>query len=707
MKRLLLIVTAAFIIGMSCTVNAQESIDNLYVSPTGWARWTTATSAFEGFYEDFESGALPAGWTVYQDDASASPNSEWHVALQSSFGGFSAYDGTQSAFSNGSESHGVSYYMVTHAINFEGSAYLNYYYIAPDYWGDVSTLKVAYSNSPTGPWNDLWSTAATSVSAWTENTIDLSSLNGTYYLAFIDVNDFGYCVAVDNVSLTETRDVEYYSVKLNGAVVGTTENKYFQLDTENLVDGQIYTASVAVKSGTGMSEYVDYQFTYSSPENYQGVTDYTCEIVGNDVIMSWTMPEEVGAMVFMDGELLTENPLSTCTYTVEGPLEGTVELCVRTVITDEESNDYYAMSVPQCESVNTECPAPKDLYGEYFWDGGTLGTKLIWPYGGTEGSVFVEGFENGIPSDWATIDADGDGYNWTLGSIAMAGYNIHSHTGEDMVVSHSYIGSTPLHPDNYLVTPRVNIVEGSKLSFWACGHDENNVAEHVGVAVSTGIQTNPDDFVTVAEWTMHAKGVGTYYQYEVDLSAYAGQKVYLAIRHFNCTDQFILDVDDMELSVSDTKSYASEFSHYNIYRDEVKIAETTSNSYFDILEQPGDFKYQVTSVYLTDNGECESGFAKSYENPENDYVMVTVTSVYENEVENIIVYPNPVNNVLNINAEGMTKIEFFDIVGKKVYENAINTDESHIDVSGFESGVYVVKVSTTKGDIVKRISIVR
>ena len=37
---------------------------------------------------------------------------------------------------------------------------------------------------------------------------------------------------------------------------------------------------------------------------------------------------------------------------------------------------------------------------------------------------------------------------------------------------------------------------------------------------------------------------GTWRQYTVDLSAFAGQK-YIAIRHFNCNDQFILDVDDL------------------------------------------------------------------------------------------------------------------------------------------------------------------
>jgi hypothetical protein len=40
---------------------------------------------------------------------------------------------------------------------------------------------------------------------------------------------------------------------------------------------------------------------------------------------------------------------------------------------------------------------------------------------------------------------------------------------------------------------------------------------------------------------------GTWHEYTVDLSAYAGQDIWIAIRHFNCSDMFYLDVDDITL----------------------------------------------------------------------------------------------------------------------------------------------------------------
>ena len=42
---------------------------------------------------------------------------------------------------------------------------------------------------------------------------------------------------------------------------------------------------------------------------------------------------------------------------------------------------------------------------------------------------------------------------------------------------------------------------------------------------------------------------GSWHEYTVDLSSYAGQEIWVAIRHFNCNDMFILDVDDITLGV--------------------------------------------------------------------------------------------------------------------------------------------------------------
>ena len=182
------------------------------------------------------------------------------------------------------------------------------------------------------------------------------------------------------------------------------------------------------------------------------------------------------------------------------------------------------------------------------------------------GTSFSQNFNNSVlPEGWTTIDADGDGYNWVL-TNQMAAYGYSSpndgHYGTVGMTSGSYHGSVgPLTPDNYLVTPKVNLVQGSTFSFWACAQDADYPAEHFGVYVS---DNGTSGWTMVQEWTMTAKGasgnkgngrdgntrdIGNWYQYTVDLSAYAGEK-YIAIRHFNCSDEFFLEVDDILLTVN-------------------------------------------------------------------------------------------------------------------------------------------------------------
>ena len=166
-----------------------------------------------------------------------------------------------------------------------------------------------------------------------------------------------------------------------------------------------------------------------------------------------------------------------------------------------------------------------------------------------ETSAGADDFEDGL-GNWTLIDADGDGNNWVLSNGST---NTSPHSGGGMVYSYSWKNNVVLYPDNYLVSPQV--VLGNSVTFWACAMDPVYPAEHFGIAVSTDSNTNASDFTTIQEWTMTAKGErhgvprgtrsqGSWYQYTVDLSAYAGQDGYIALRHFNCSDQYILCVDD-------------------------------------------------------------------------------------------------------------------------------------------------------------------
>lgn len=157
--------------------------------------------------------------------------------------------------------------------------------------------------------------------------------------------------------------------------------------------------------------------------------------------------------------------------------------------------------------------------------------------------LLKEGFELGsLPAGWSVIDSDGDGYNW---DASYPSNNFMAHTGAGVIASASFInGVGPLIPDNWLITPAVNVSGNNTLSFWVAGQDTSYVAEHFSVYLSsTG--TAVSDFTTIL--LNDQVTTQTMTQYTIDLSPYAGQTVYIAFRHHNCTNMYWLNLDDVEI----------------------------------------------------------------------------------------------------------------------------------------------------------------
>ena len=272
---------------------------------------------------------------------------------------------------------------------------------------------------------------------------------------------------------------------------------------------------------------------------------------------------------------------------------------------------------------------PSQVFAEYYPDANNPNSPYVKVYWETEilDDNFSIDFEDGLPADWTVIDDNNDGYTWTLTSDIPTTWTYYSgstldwyHNGSNAICSGSYInGVGAITPDDYLVSPQVILGNGSQLSFWAVATDPNYAADHFGVFVST-TGTNPSDFQCVQEWTMTAKSgsktgearesrdgkglrLGTWYYYTVDLSAYSGQ-AYIAFRHFNCTDQYVLCIDD--ISLTSTRADRSAYCVYRANCDGSEMQLIADNvietQYIDTewsaLAQ-GNYKYGVS---MTSNG---------------------------------------------------------------------------------------------------------
>ena len=162
-------------------------------------------------------------------------------------------------------------------------------------------------------------------------------------------------------------------------------------------------------------------------------------------------------------------------------------------------------------------------------------------------TVFFEDFENGIPSTWTKIDADGDGNNWLALSDIPSTYSYYSsipnwaHNGNDAASSPSFANGVGSFSSNqWLITPRVELQD--ILKFWVRGTHDSDLDSYEVLLSTTG--NNPNDFtVTLQSMTTT---VNEYEEVVIDLSHYAGQQGYIAIHHVS-ENMYFLVVDDFGL----------------------------------------------------------------------------------------------------------------------------------------------------------------
>ncbi|MDP3445812.1 MAG: choice-of-anchor J domain-containing protein [Ignavibacteria bacterium] len=161
--------------------------------------------------------------------------------------------------------------------------------------------------------------------------------------------------------------------------------------------------------------------------------------------------------------------------------------------------------------------------------------------------VFVEPFDSqeALPTGWTNIDADGDTFIW------YPDYYDGGAILETYAVSASW-DDIPLTPDNYLVTPQIDLtnVVGPVILEYNIGiGDEDWPAEKYQINISTTTNTVAGFTNPVFEEILTAPA---YYwkKTQVDISAYVGQQVYIAFRHYDCTDNYKILLDSVNVSIA-------------------------------------------------------------------------------------------------------------------------------------------------------------
>ena len=133
---------------------------------------------------------------------------------------------------------------------------------------------------------------------------------------------------------------------------------------------------------------------------------------------------------------------------------------------------------------------------------------------------------------------------------------------------------------------------------------------------------------------------------------------------------------------------------YEVYRNGKSVAIVEATSYTDIDYKQGDeCCYQVRALF-DDN---KSAFTKE--------ICVTATADMIDEVNSKLeIYPNPANDKIFIEAEiEIENVVVYDIYGRQQDNKTTRQqDMISIDLSNLNTGIYIIKINTEEGNIVKQ-----
>ena len=499
-------------------------------------------------------------------------------------------------------------------------------------------------------------------------------------------------MAVDSNMPGVAPDPEHFGVAVSTA--GNTNASDFTMIQEWNSTGDYTEYSVNLSAYAGQQIYVAIRHFNTTGETYYlYVDDIKVTNVEADIIR----PAK-GALVYANGELVAMLNHGETSYT-HSVNRYDIDYCIR-VIQEGSKNDgtYYALAAPQCANANVECAAAKNLSG--LWDGQRV--ILSW-----ERDFFID-FEDD-PEGWALLDADADGYSFGIymgGGMNPDG-SVNTTNTNACLSSFSYInGIGDLNPNNYAFMPKVKILPNANIEFYASGFDPSYPNEPIAVSVASA------DGMTITDVQSFMTSY-PYQRYTVDLSAYAGQEVFLGFHHRSTVGAYAVVIDNITVTNAVWAGTASETLFYQIYRsfdgsnyNMIGWADGDAVSYNDNDIQAVNCYYKVTAVNtMPGNTSCESDPAMAIDGI-HDYVTVVTDGVNELDAESKV-YPNPTNGQVNIEAEGMKRVTVTNALGQTVFDAPTDSNQMVLNLSQYGTGIYLIRISFENEVRVQRVSVVK
>lgn len=700
-------------------------------------RGAAVTLLEEGF-ETAAEGNIPEGWTILSEPASTtSIAGPWKVS-KSIPNIANPNSGEQLAFSYGGYDI-AEFYLITPAIDLTKALEptLEFNYFSKGLFEDPGDpLFIKYSESATGPWTQIYADTANFI--WEKCTLDLTSLSGrTVYLAFVhkDLKAGNFGIGLDDIKLSaqlsETAIPIASDIVWSNTIdkdMNTSMTLTVATDDNASAEGAIITLENINDATYTYKDTLDATGKHQFTEVRRGSYEYTVVLEGYHPLSNKIdIYEETSIGCILEKlpeaiEGLYVSPTAWAMWELEGE-NLTFDVKLNDEIVAENITDKYfqhdTKSLLEGETYTTTVlpkGSDKNVIMEYTWVyeecfnyASAVNFKAVkeennavlsWTMPVFEGEPepafdFSVDFDNGTLEGWTTIDADGDKRNWlNTAGFADQGFG---YGNTYCVASISYdteLGA--FNPDNYLVSDRkYTITASSKLRWIVAAQSKYYPNEHYGIAISRKSNNKANDFEVIFEETLTAGETDStdiqsqWFERELDLSAYAGENIYIAVRHYDSKNNSWLLLDNVSLTSTSRGTLAGK----------------------------GDWLYYDNGVMESANGNFD--YSTGTTKPTQIYWAImfptdVISDYAKRNITKVALFDNSAHKgAFSIhfggdNAPGeMVYVQSYETTGKKSYIE-IELDEP-VTISGkdnvwiqfsneYGSGEYVAAYSTDIGD---------
>jgi len=548
------------------------------------------------------------------------------------------------------------------------------------------------------------------LSVFEPTQIEVELMEATNGVDSLYVSSTGW--AIWSLSESGNRDLQYFEIMLDSALVATTTATFFQFEVSGLLEGDTCLAQIRPVYLSDTCDWQSYGWVYRSCSDFEGSPNgLNWSQQGEAVQLSWTYPEGsfVGAILFREGEFLgfTEGNIFM-DETVE--LHGEVEYGLRLVYDGAWDGTYYSMSCEQdtIASFPNYCDPPVKLDGTiYYEDENDHGALISWgerPELINQWLYFDDGvFKRSLGGDdeprifWAIhfeAEALADYVGTHLRKVSLydvgAGtYQLWIYVGGDtaprtLVRSQNMAltGAQAWHEET--VSPAFEIPEDEPL--WIVV-GQQGVSRPAAACQDMGDANGRWVSLDGETWTdMHTFNMHYTWMLRAFVTNQSGREMALG------KDGYILQQYNLYRSFDNTD-----------YQQVASVAAVEGQLYYEYRDNLAeddheDVYYRLTAFYLADNDEtCESDYAATLNDPEMNYIVIDLTSTDENQTLDFKLYPNPTTGPITIALEGIQKVVVYNALGQAVLNKETNGDMLQLDLSCFENGLYWVKVMAQNG----------